>query len=54
MRQVPNPKTGRYTSEQRITAAEYALINMAESVNQGGKIRKIINKIQSIRKESGE
>jgi len=46
MRQIPDPSTGKYTGDQRITAAEYALINMADSLNQGGKVRKLLDKIK--------
>lgn len=51
MRQIPDPKTGKYTGDQRITAAEYALLNMADSLNQGGKIRKLLDKIKLAKKD---
>lgn len=51
MRQIPDPKTGKYTGDQRITAAEYALVNMADSLNQGGKIRKLLDKIKLAKKD---
>lgn len=50
MRQIPNPQTGRYTGDQRITAAEYALINMADSLNQGGLVRGLLEKIKLTKK----
>lgn len=54
MRQIPDPKTGRYTGDQRITAAEYALINMADSLNQTGRIKSLMTKIKQAIKESKE
>jgi len=51
VRQIPDPKTGKYTGDQRITAAEYALLNMADSLNQGGKIRKLLDKIKLAKKD---
>lgn len=51
MKQFPDPKHGKYTGDQRITAAEYSLLNMAESLNQGGKVRKIVDKLKSLLKD---
>lgn len=51
MRQIPDPTTGKYTGDQRITAAEYALISMADSLNQSGKVRKLLEKIKLAKKD---
>jgi hypothetical protein len=48
MRQIPNPKNGRYTGDQRITAAEYALSTMASSIEEETLVSKAVNRMRNI------
>jgi hypothetical protein len=48
MRQIPNPKNGKYTGDQRITAAEYALSAMASSIEEETLVSKAVDKMRNI------